>query len=155
MTEPQDRDESPHGESAGLYDRDLNIKAVVITGVALALGTAVVFALMWGFYLGLKQLDRAKDLPPSPIPEANIAQPPPEPRLQESPGIDLQRLRAEEERILTTYGWVDREAGIVRIPIENAIDLLAETGLPVKEDVEQAVEEIFGDSAAGGGAPRQ
>ena len=49
-----------------------------------------------------------------------------------SVGEALKQLRATEDAILTTYGWVDRKGGIVRIPIDRAIDLLAQRGLPTK-----------------------
>ena len=55
---------------------------------------------------------------------------PPEPRLEETPVSDLQEMRAAEDKILNTYGWVDESNGIVRVPIARAIDLLAERGLP-------------------------
>jgi DNA-binding GntR family transcriptional regulator len=40
---------------------------------------------------------------------------------------------AAETAILHSYGWVDRDAGIVRIPIERAIEILAERGLPTRD----------------------
>ncbi len=40
--------------------------------------------------------------------------------------------RAQEHEVLTTYGWMDKNAGVVRIPIERAKDLLIERGLPVR-----------------------
>ena len=55
---------------------------------------------------------------------------PPSPRLQTNPRGDLLQLREAEEQVLTTYGWVDRNAGIVRIPIEQAMKLTVERGLP-------------------------
>jgi hypothetical protein len=55
---------------------------------------------------------------------------PPEPRLQTEPREDLRNLRESEERTLTTYGWVDRNAGVVRIPIDRAMTLTVERGLP-------------------------
>jgi hypothetical protein len=61
-------------------------------------------------------------------------QTPPEPRLQTAPLKDLQALRAWEERVLTTYAWVDREAGIVRIPLERAKDLMLERGFPTRRE---------------------
>jgi hypothetical protein len=45
------------------------------------------------------------------------------PRLQVNPDRDIERLRAAEQEHLTTYGWVDSNAGIVRIPIERAIQM--------------------------------
>jgi hypothetical protein len=59
---------------------------------------------------------------------------PPEPRLQISPQQDMRQMRAAEMAALHSYGWVDRQAGIVRIPIERAIELLAERGLPARRE---------------------
>ena len=59
---------------------------------------------------------------------------PPMPRLQGAPGSrelpldEMQRYRREENAALTGYGWVDRGAGVVRIPIEEAKRLLVERG---------------------------
>ena len=53
----------------------------------------------------------------------------PRPRLQVQPHQDLATFRAWEEIELTTYGWIDRTNGIVRIPIARAIDLLLERGV--------------------------
>ena len=44
---------------------------------------------------------------------------PPEPRLQTNPREDLRDLRASEDALLNSYGWVDKNNGIVRIPIER------------------------------------
>jgi hypothetical protein len=43
-------------------------------------------------------------------------------------------MRAEEDRPLTTYGWVDRDAGIVRIPMEEAMKLVVSRGLGVRQE---------------------
>ncbi len=53
------------------------------------------------------------------------ARTPPEPRLLVDPRSALLELRAEEDALLHGYAWVNREAGIVRIPIERAIEVLA------------------------------
>lgn len=55
---------------------------------------------------------------------------PPRPRLQPDPPLELAEFRNSEEQKLTRYGWVDRKAQVVRIPIDRAIDLLAERGIP-------------------------
>ena len=66
--------------------------------------------------------------------EAPGAQQPPAPRLQIQEPKDLAVFRKEEEAILTTYGIVDREKGIYRIPIEEAMRLTLERGLPAAGD---------------------
>jgi hypothetical protein len=54
---------------------------------------------------------------------------PPVPRLQVHPKNDLDRLHAAERAQLTTFGWVDRRRQIAHVPIEHAMQLLAERGL--------------------------
>ena len=54
----------------------------------------------------------------------------PPPNLQTRPVQDFEAFRAREEGVLESYGWVDQKAGIVRIPIEEAMRLLVERGLP-------------------------
>ena len=48
---------------------------------------------------------------------------PPEPRLQTAPRQDLADMRAKEDEVLGSYGWVDKNAGVVRIPIDAAMKL--------------------------------
>ena len=50
------------------------------------------------------------------------------------PAQELQQWRAAEEESLRSYGWVNKEAGIVRIPIARAMELLAERGLPSRDE---------------------
>jgi hypothetical protein len=54
------------------------------------------------------------------------------PHLQLTPPEDLQKFRAREESELNSYGWLDRTAGVVRIPIARAMELVLERGLPVR-----------------------
>ncbi len=62
---------------------------------------------------------------------------PPEPRLQVEPEIDLQQLKAKQDSLLNSYGWVSKEAGIARIPISEAMAIMLKRGFPVRpEEVE-------------------
>jgi len=63
-----------------------------------------------------------------------MGQPPPSPRLQIQEPKDLAAFRKEEAEILSTYGVVDRDQGIYRIPIEEAMKLTLERGLPTLGD---------------------
>jgi hypothetical protein len=54
----------------------------------------------------------------------------PQPQLQESEVLDLKAIRVAEDQVLNSYAWMDPEKGVVRIPIDHAIDLLAKRGLP-------------------------
>lgn len=56
---------------------------------------------------------------------AGLQSPPPAPRLQATPAVDLAAERAQQHQRLHAYGWVDRDAGIAHIPIERAMAVLA------------------------------
>ncbi|MFZ3238112.1 MAG: hypothetical protein WA417_08270 [Stellaceae bacterium] len=58
-----------------------------------------------------------------------LAVQPPAPELQVAPAQDLARFRAQEEKRLDTYYWVDKSKGIVHIPIEEAMKKLAKEGI--------------------------
>lgn len=57
---------------------------------------------------------------------------PPAPRLQQFPANDIYQFRREEQALLDTYGWQNRDAGTVRIPVSEAMRLLVERGLPAR-----------------------
>ena len=56
----------------------------------------------------------------------------PQPRLLVNEPANLAELREHEHAMLTTYGWVDQSAGVVRMPIDRAKELVLERGLPVR-----------------------
>jgi hypothetical protein len=118
---------SPRHEQSSLI-----IRPIVLFGLGLLALSAVTFASM-GWLFDFFATRQAKiDVLPSPL--ADPRQLPPEPRLQVVPTQDLQKMRAAENAVLQSYDWVDREAGIVRIPIDRAIEVLAEKGLPVRPE---------------------
>jgi hypothetical protein len=69
---------------------------------------------------------------PTSLPDVdrNLSIAPPGPRLETDAQAQLQRFRAEEEKRLNGYYWVDKQKGIVHIPIEQAMKKLAATGVP-------------------------
>lgn len=74
----------------------------------------------------------------TPVPRlAREREPTPEPRLQVDPHNELRQMRAAEEAVLNSYGWVDKDAGKVRIPIETAMEILAKKGLPARKQEEK------------------
>ena len=54
------------------------------------------------------------------------------PKLQVSPPLDLEQFRAREESEMNSYGWINRTAGVVRVPIDRAMELVLREGLPVR-----------------------
>lgn len=69
---------------------------------------------------------------PNALPDARraLSIAPPGPRLQTDTSADLRRFRAQEEKRLNSYYWIDKQKGVVHIPIEQAIKKLAATGAP-------------------------
>lgn len=106
-------------------DRELNIRFIVGFAVILTLITVGMAALMW--LTSSLLVDRLEERDPAPatLPAARLQPAPPGPRLQTDPEGDLVLLRAEEELRLSTFEWVDQEAGIARVPIATAIELMA------------------------------
>jgi hypothetical protein len=111
---------------------DVNVGGVVGFAAAL-IGTGIVIgALVWFLFLHFRR-EAARPMPVEfPLATAALRRLPPEPRLQTNPRDDLAHLRDSEDRLLTSYGWIDRNAGIVRIPIDQAMTLIAERGLPTR-----------------------
>ena len=118
-----------HG--TGAYERsDPALKPIVAFTLGLALlCIAVVFA-MRRLYEFLDTRAAAHDAASHPMAERSE---PPAPRLQATPSADLAAQRSREDELLSSYDWIDRERGIVRMPIERAIELVAERGLPVRK----------------------
>jgi hypothetical protein len=107
---------------------DIRLGRLVLIGVVIAVIGALTTAALYGMFVFLLSRPPAAQ-PPSGL---GIAQPsPPAPRLQTDPVADWQALQATEEATLHSYSWADRGAGKVRIPIDRAIDLLTQRGLPV------------------------
>ena len=129
MTEPKGRSAAAPAPDGG-FDRDLDVKSVVSFGIGLGLTMIVVLALVWLLLAHWKTRQNARDPRPPPMAEANVKRLPPEPRLQSDPVRDMEELRAREDSVLGSYGWVDRPAGLGRITIDRAIDLVLEQGLP-------------------------
>ena len=68
-----------------------------------------------------------------PLAAQQEARVPPEPRLQTNPREDLKVLRDQEQQVLSSYGWIDKNGGVVRIPIEDAMKLTVQRGLPARQ----------------------
>ncbi|MCL5742512.1 MAG: hypothetical protein M1541_01100 [Acidobacteria bacterium] len=122
--------DSAHHPAAGHERRDVAVGRLLSFGAGLCfmvLLALVAMRILFGYY----SWEQPSGPPPSPL--ARGLDVPPEPRLQFAEQADLRDERRTEDAILNSYGWVDRKAGVVRIPIDRAMDLLAERGLPARE----------------------
>lgn len=108
---------------------DVSGRQVVLAAIAILIGTWISAWLLYYFFAFLIHY-RDEAGPPPLVRAVGREILPPEPRLQASPSSDLRALRAGEEGQLNNYNWVDRQKGIVSIPIDRAIELTAQRGIP-------------------------
>ena len=110
---------------------DLKPGNIALFGIILAVTIILSVIATYLLFDAFRALDRRGQPPVSPL--SFSPQPIPEPRLTVNPGQDLKTMRAAEDGLLNNYGWVDQEKGIARIPIEDAIQILAQKGLPARQ----------------------
>ena len=135
----------------GDYERrDITVAGVVYFLIGLGLAIVFVYFVADGIFHFLNKRFEAEQQPVSPLvtnaPKDTRHIPPqygkdyekylkenfPAPQLEVNERTELNSERLREEDALSTYGWVDQGAGKVRIPIDRAMDLLAQRGLPVR-----------------------
>ena len=115
---------------------DVNIRAVFTFGAALVAVALLIHFFVWLLFGYFSSREAVRARPEYPLRVGQAERQPPEPRLQTNPREDLRSLRDAEDAILGSYGWVDKNAGVVRIPIERAMQLTVEQGLPARSENE-------------------
>jgi hypothetical protein len=128
--------EPPNNRQAGYEASDAHIAPIWFSALGMLIGIAIVITTVTLLFDHLHYRDLADqhrtDAERVTDAIARTATQFPEPRLQVAPQIDLAALRTREDTELNTYGWIDRKTGVVRLPIERAMDLVAQKGLPVR-----------------------
>ncbi|HET9480825.1 MAG TPA: hypothetical protein VFP98_03645 [Candidatus Polarisedimenticolia bacterium] len=124
----------PRGDTAAHETRDVDVRRLVWLTVVLILLIVVSLAVTLLVYNGLAARESAARPRPSTLTVRPYGALPPEPRLQQNPLADLRDLRAEEDAMLQNYGWVDRERNVVRLPIEKAMEIVVDSGLPARAE---------------------
>lgn len=143
--------------SEGYERTDANVTGIVVFLTALAIFAAVTGLLCYGIgkvinahlnkedgpnskwvkSVDVRQLGNMPSSPELQNKVAELTQTFPAPRLQTDDGnVDIADMHARENLLLNNYTWIDRSKGTVRIPIERAMQLVAERGLPVAPKVE-------------------
>jgi hypothetical protein len=116
---------------SGHQPSEINLRVVTWTAIGLVISVLAVFVTVGGMF-SLFNRHYASGNTPSIITAPGRL--PPEPRLQTNPTSDLQQLLQSDNAKLNSYGWIDKSAGVIRIPIDRAMDLLAQRGLPARGD---------------------
>ena len=129
-------DEHHHDHGSVQFEpTDVPSRPVVISVISLATFTIVFTAAAHFFFKMLEARHEAEAVatPTSPLAERYGAKEPPLPRLQTEPRTDLEKMWADEDRILNNYAWVDKDGGVVQVPITRAMEMLLAQGLPARE----------------------
>lgn len=112
---------------------NVDVRGVGLLALAIAIGVAVIFLGVYGAFRYLAA-DATRIPSTNPLAETEQQKFPPPPRIEEHPARELQELNQTEDRVISTYGWVDKRSGIVRIPIDQAMELQLKRGFPVRKE---------------------
>ena len=115
------------------FDRELDFAWIWKFMGVIGFVTVAMFVAMWFFSGMLDQRLEAAQPEGSPLLQAGETTVPPMPHLQVESYADWAEMKAAQDHELATFGWVDREAGRVRVPVEEAMAAIAKDGLPVFE----------------------
>ena len=133
-----------HPEDVRTEGDGVSYKGLAWSMIILTIITLFCYALIVGVYKCMESRAVENDATRSPLAAAPVrptivdgrvvgGSTAPVPSLLVNEPINLQKFRSHEEEILTTYGWVDQNAGTVRLPIDRAKALLLERGIAVRE----------------------
>ena len=129
QTEIREEDVRNPGVRYEPSEADLRVVLWVLGMLALAAG--LVLLVLWGMFGYLRNLSAGGGPVPSPITFSSPPKVPP-PQLQPDPVADYNVYRLTDQEKLNSYGWVNQKAGIARVPINRAMELLVQRGLPWK-----------------------
>ena len=155
--------ESNNAQGHGDFERrDIGGAGVIYFFVGIVAATLALAFLLVGLYKYLDKRNQAEQAPVNPLvtnvptdtrhvpadyPDSAF----PEPRLENNERTQLNDVIASEEQTLNSYGWVDEKTETVRIPIDRAMDLIAQRGLPVRPQEAAASPTVVSQTAVAKG----
>ena len=114
-----------NGNGTGHETKEVSVPFVFASLSALIIGAFLVSLLVIGIFQFFKNTYH-----PDEADKAFRQVIPPAPRIDPHPSEELLSIRAREDHQLSTYAIIDQQKGTVRVPIDRAIDMLAQKGLP-------------------------
>jgi hypothetical protein len=126
----------PQHEDVSYEPRDVRASPILKFLAYLGLAIVLSYFLTLGVYRGLTHHWDSEYVPPPPSRAEAPPDMPPEPRLQGMPGhlsdpqFDLREKLKEDAAANKKFGWVDESSGIAQIPVEDAMKLIVDKGLP-------------------------
>ena len=144
----EERLQHEHREDS-FEQQDLSVTGIFYFMLGLAVVIALVYGIGAGMYRFLEASDKKREAPvnpmaiktgvdprsmPFPTIQEKLEQTFPQPVLEHSERLQFENIAKRQDQILASYDWVDQKNGVVRIPIDRAMDLLAQRGLPVRPE---------------------
>jgi hypothetical protein len=139
---------TPPGAKYEHTDIDVNVgyKSGLWLAVAVVISVAIVYGTFWFFAGQEKAANAAAQKYPLAVGQTKQ---PPSPNLQTQPFSDVYHLREAEAEKLSTYGWVDKEGGITRLPVDRAMEVMLQKGFPARAEGGNALNVVTQDSSSG------
>jgi|GEM_PF-1930568 len=146
------RQGEPENKDVTFETVDAAPKPIVLFGVGLFILSVLSFFLMWLMYEAMRHVETAGNTPRFEVKDDRW----------NAPGITLEAnsssqrraYEAEQKQMVTTYGWVDPQNHIARIPVAKAMEISLKKGFPVRAAM-PAENDLFVPSESGGAAIRK
>jgi len=125
MSTHTEHDEGPSAAGVGYEPTDAPAKPVAASGLFLVLLMLFGFLGAWFFYQEFTAIEAATRPVTSPIYERHI---PSGPLLQADPGPTWQQYERNQREFLHSYGWINEPQGVARVPVDVAMERIAQSG---------------------------
>ena len=109
---------------------DVNVRAIIGTLAAMVLAAILIHAIVAAMFIYFERTSAEGEPEPNPMRVGRTVAGPtdpvktfPQPQLQANPVADLNKTFVEQDQYLNTYGWVDKNGGVVHVPINDAMDM--------------------------------
>lgn len=147
--DPHDLEYGPNPPGAKYEHSDIDPAIGYKFALWLAVAMVASFGIVYGVFKFFDSEEASANRAAQRFPlAAGIQRPQPTPALQTQPFRDIYVLRGEEATKLQSYGWIDKDGGIARVPIDRAMEMVLQRGFPVRAEAAPAMG-IVQDSSSG------
>ena len=145
-----DLEYGPNPPGAQYEHTDIDVAVGYKFALWLAVSMVISIFIVYGTFWFFNRQEQAANVAAQKYPLAvGQVKAPPAPNLQTQPFRDIYSLRESEAQKLSSYGWVDKEGGVARIPIDRAMEVMLQRGFPARAEGGDALNTVTQDSSSG------
>jgi hypothetical protein len=122
--------EEPRNPHVRFEPGDVDASGVTKFGIGMAFLIVVFLFGIWGLFSYFKSIETADQPKPRPGADLAVHAHPPDPQLQPHPVQDYEKFRKIEDTQINEYAWLDPDKGVVRIPVDAAMQAMLKKGFP-------------------------